>query len=206
MRDSIREFGKLVTAAVMAAWIGAAHVPAAMADTYVFDPGHTNITFSWNNLGLSRQSGRVLEYEGMLVFDPMQPEDAKVDVTLKVASISTGAKQLDRDLRSSDFFDAARFPEITFRSTLVSKTGERTGDVAGDLTIMGETRPVVLQVRWNYTGEHPWSTLNPAYRGKFVSGFSAVATILRSEWGLKRGTPLVSDEIEIAIETELTRR
>jgi polyisoprenoid-binding protein YceI len=206
MRDSIRQFGRLVIVAVSVAWIGAMYVPTAAADTYVFDPGHTNITFGWNNLGLSRQSGRILEYEGMLEFDPMQPEEARVDVTLKVASIFTGAKQLDRDLRSSDFFNAARFPEITFRSTLVTKTGERTGDVAGDLTIMGETRPVVLQVRWNYTGEHPWSTLNPTYRGKFVSGFSAVTTILRSEWGLKRGLPLVSDEIEIAIETELSRR
>lgn len=178
----------------------------ALADTYVLEPGHTNITFSWNNLGLSRQSGRILEYEGMLEFDPLQPEAAKVDVTMKVASIFTGAKQLDRDLRSSDFFDAARYPEITFRSTMVRRTGERNGEVMGDLTIMGESRPVVLQVRWNYTGEHPWAALNPIYRGKFVSGFSAVTTVLRSEWGLKRGIPLVSDEIEISIETELSRR
>lgn len=206
MRDSFRLFERLVTLVVMAAVIAVMHVHGAQADTYVLDPGHTNITFSWNNLGLSRQSGRILEYEGMLEFDPLQPEDARLDVTLKAASIFTGAKQLDRDLRSSDFFDAARFPEITFRSTLVRRTGDRTGEVAGDLTIMGETRPVVLQVRWNYTGEHPWSSLNPTYRGKVVSGFSAVTTLLRSEWGLKRGVPLVSDEIEIAIETELTRK
>jgi polyisoprenoid-binding protein YceI len=206
MRDSVRRFGRLMMAAGMAACMGAARGPAAVADTYVLDPGHTNITFSWNNLGLSRQSGRILEYEGMLEFDPLQPEDAKLDVTLKAASIFTGAKQLDRDLRSSDFFDAARFPEITFRSTLVRRTGDRTGEVAGDLTIMGETRPVVLQVRWNYTGEHPWGTLNPTYRGKVVSGFSAVTTLLRSEWGLKRGVPLVSDEIEVAIETEVSRK
>lgn len=206
MRHGIRHCRRLARAALAAVLAGVVHCSAAVADTYIFDPGHTNITFSWNNLGLSRQSGRILEYEGMLEFDPLQPEEARLDVTLKVASLFTGAKQLDRDLRSSDFLDAARFPEITFRSTMVRRTGDRTGEVTGDLAIMGETRPVVLQVRWNYTGEHPWSTLNPIYRGKFVSGFSAVATIQRSDWGIKRGIPLVSDEIEIAIETEVSRR
>lgn len=193
-------------ATVLAAALGWAHVPDAAADVYTFDPGHTNITFSWNNLGLSRQSGRILEYEGMLEFDPLQPEAARLDVTLKVASVFTGSEQLDRDLRSSDFFDAARYPDITFRSTLIRKTGERTGEVAGDLTVMSETRPVVLHVRWNYTGEHPWGPLNPTYRGKIVSGFSAVTTVLRSDWGIKRGIPLVSDSIEITIETELSQR
>lgn len=201
MPSRLRQWIGLVSGAAIGL---AAH--AAMADTYVFDPGHTNITFSWNHLGLSRQSGRFVEYEGMLEFDPLQPEEARLDVTLKVASVFTGAKQLDRDLRSSDFFDAARHPEITFRSTLVRRTGARAGEVAGDLTIMGETRPVVLQVRWNYTGEHPLAALNPTYRGKFVSGFSAATTILRSDWGIKRGIPLISDEIEIAIETELSRK
>jgi len=202
MRSRLRQWIGLVSGAA----IGLAAHAAVAADVYIFDPGHTNITFSWNHLGLSRQSGRILEYEGMLEFDPLQPEDARLDVTLKVASIFTGAKQLDRDLRSSDFFDAARHPEITFRSTLIRRTGERAGEVAGDLTIMGETRPVVLQVRWNYTGEHPLATLNPTYRGKFVSGFSAATTILRSDWGIKRGIPLISDEIEITIETELSRK
>ena len=201
MPSRLRQWIGLVSGAAIGL---AAH--AAMADTYVFDPGHTNITFSWNHLGLSRQSGRFVEYEGMLEFDPLQPEEARLDVTLKVASVFTGAKQLDRDLRSSDFFDAARHPEITFRSTLVRRTGARAGEVAGDLTIMGETRPVVLQVRWNYTGEHPLAALNPTYRGKFVSGFSAATTILRSDWGIKRGIPLISDEIVIAIETELSRK
>lgn len=202
MRSLMRHWLGLALGAVL----GLAMHATAAADTYAFDPGHTNITFSWNNLGLSRQSGRILQYEGMLDFDPLQPEDARLDVTLKVASIFTGSQQLDRDLRSSDFFDAARYPEITFRSTLIRRTGERTGEVAGDLTIMGETRPVVLQVRWNYTGEHPLAPLNPTYKGKFVSGFSAVTTLRRSDWGLKRGIPLISDEIEVAIETELSRK
>lgn len=198
--------GRSVRLAASILAMAAALVVPARADVYTFDPGYTNVTFSWNHLGLSRQSGRILQYGGVLEFDPMEPEQAKVDVALKVASLSTGVAQLDRDLRSSDFFDAARHPEIAFRSTSIRTTGEKTGEVEGDLTIMGETRPVVLQVRWNYTGEHPLAKLNPTYIGKFVSGFSARTTILRSAWGIKRAIPLVSDEIEISIETEWVRK
>lgn len=198
--------GRFGIAAMVAVFAWGLQMPAAKADVYAFDPGHTNITFSWNHLGISRQSARILEYDGVLDFDPENPENSTVEVTLKVASLFTGAKALDRDLRSSDFFDAARYPDITFKSAMVRKIGERSGEVAGDLTIMDTTRPVVLQVRWNFSGEHPLGQINPGYRGKYVSGFSAVATVARSEWGLKRAIPLVSDEIEITIEAEFLRK
>jgi polyisoprenoid-binding protein YceI len=184
----------------------AARPVQAWADFYTFAPGETNITFSWDHLGLSRQSGRILQYEGTLEFDPIEPEAAMLEMRLKTASVFTGVASLDRDLRSSDFLDAARFPDITFRSTSIHKTGEKTGEVVGDLTIMGQTRPVVLLVRWNFTGEHPLADLNPTYKGRFVSGFSAQTTIMRSEWGIKRAIPLVSDGIEISIEAEVTRK
>jgi polyisoprenoid-binding protein YceI len=147
-----------------------------------------------------------MEFDGALDFDPENPENSSVEVTLKVASIFSGSKALDRDLRSSDFFDAARYPEITFKSTMIRRMGERSGEVFGDLTILGETRPVVLQVRWNFSGEHPLGQINPGYRGKYVAGFSAVTTVARSEWGLKRAIPLVSDDIEIVIEAEFLRK
>ncbi len=185
---------------------GSMYVPPARADTYAVDPDHTNITFSWNHLGISRQSARILDFDGTLDFDPENPENAAVDVTMKVASLSSGAKALDHDLKSSDFFDAARYPEIAFKSTLIRKVGERSGEVAGDLTILGVTHPVVLQVRWNFSGDHPLGDINPAYKGKYVAGFSAVTTVLRSAWGLKRAIPLVSDEIEVAIEAEFLRK
>lgn len=178
----------------------------AAAETYVFDKDHTAVTFSWVHLGLSRQSGRIRDLEGRIEFDPQVPEGGKVDVTMKVASLWTGVEALDRHLRSSDFFDADAHPTITFRSTAARKTGERTGEVTGDLTIMGTTRPVTLQVTWNFTGEHPLSAVNPTYKDKFVSGFSATARLLRSEWGISRAVPLVSDEIRISIETELLKQ
>jgi polyisoprenoid-binding protein YceI len=181
-------------------------ISAARADIYTFDRDHTNISFSWNHLGIARQSARILEFDGTLDFDPENAESSSVEVTMKAASIFSGAKALDRDLRSSDFFDAARYPEITFKSTMIRRMGERSGEVFGNLTILGETRPVVLQVRWNFSGEHPLGQINPGYKGKYVAGFSAVTTVARSEWGLKRAIPLVSDEIDIAIEAEFLRK
>jgi polyisoprenoid-binding protein YceI len=196
--------GRVGVAAVLLAF--GLRISAARADIYVFDRDHTNISFSWNHLGIARQSARILEFDGTLDFDPENAESSSVEVTMKAASIFSGAKALDRDLRSSDFFDAARYPEITFKSTMIRRMGERSGEVFGNLTILGETRPVVLQVRWNFSGEHPLGQINPGYKGKYVAGFSAVTTVARSEWGLKRAIPLVSDEIDIAIEAEFLRK
>lgn len=206
MRAMSRWLGRWIAVVALVLPAGGLHVREASADTYTFDRDHTHIAFSWNHLGISRQSARILDFDGTLDFDPSNPENGSVEVTMKVASLFTGVKVLDRDLKSSDFFDAARYPEITFKSTLIRVIGERSGEVAGDLTILGVTYPVVLQVRWNFSGDHPLGDINPAYKGKYVAGFSAVTTVLRSAWGLKRAVPLVSDEIEIAIEAEFLRK
>lgn len=195
--------GRAVAAMLLAL---AALAPPVLADTWVLDRAHTNVTFSWNHLGISRQSARILDVEGTLEFDPAEPEKGTVAVTFRVQSISTGVEALDRHLRSADFFDAGRHPTITFKSTAARKTGDKTGEVVGELTILGQTRPVTLDVTWNFTGEHPLSSVNPTYRDKHVSGFSARTRLLRSEWGLARATPLVSDEIEVSIEAELFRK
>lgn len=190
--------------AALLAWSLAA--PPVEAATYAFDGGHTTVTFGWSHAGLSRHSGRIVGAEGRLEFDPATPEAAVVEATLRPARIWTGVPALDRLLRSADFFDATAEPTVTFKSTGVRTTGERKGEVTGDLTIRGTSRPVTLEVTWNFTGEHPLGMLNPSFTGKFVSGFSAVTRILRSEWGLGRGAPLISDEVEIAIEAELVRK
>jgi len=174
--------------------------------TYVFDKHYTNVTFAWNHLGLSRHSARILDLEGVLVLDPEKPEDTTIEVTLKPQSIVTGVAEFDRQLKGPDYFDVGRFQTIEFRSREVTKTGAKTGLLVGDLTIRGITRPVALAVTLNFLGEHPLGPLNATYLDKFVAGFSARAKINRSEWELKRGTPLVSDEVEISIEAELIRK
>ena len=177
----------------------------ARADVWVVDKNTTTVEFTYDHLGMSRQSGRFKDIDGRLAFSPTEPEKGVVDITLKTAALSTGVPELDRLLRSSDFLDAARFPTIRFRSTSVRPTGDRLGEIEGELTMMGITWPVTLNVRWNFTGEHPFASVNPVYAGKWVSGFSASTTIERSRWGIKRGLPLISDLVELRIEAEFTK-
>lgn len=178
----------------------------AEPQTYVFDKEQTSITFSWDHLGLSRQGGRVMGHQGKLELDLEHPEASQVEITMKAASLWTGVEALDRQLRGADYFDAARHPTITFKSTEVRRTGDRTGEVDGDLTILGITKPVTLAVTLNFAGDHPLAKINPAYKDLVAVGFSATTKLIRSAWGLSRGTPLVSDEIQVSIEAELTRR
>jgi polyisoprenoid-binding protein YceI len=179
---------------------------AATADTFTFDKAHTEVRASWDHLGLSRQSARFSDVAGKLVFDPEKPEAASVEVAIKVASVMTGVAALDTHLvKTKDYFDAAAHPVITFKSSQVRSTGDKTAEMTGDLTINGIAKPVVLAVVWNYLGPHPLGTVNPTLKDQIVAGFSARTQILRSEWGIVRTIPLVSDEIRISIEAELQK-
>lgn len=179
----------------------------ASADVYEIDKDHTEVRFTWDHVGMSRQGGRFRDVSGTLSFDPINPGASTVDVRIKVASISTGVPKLDDQLvRSGEFFDAQAFPLITFKSTSVAPSVDRKAQVTGNLTVNGVTKPVVLDVRWNFTGEHPLAPINPVYKETFSSGFSATTQILRSDFGISRTIPFVSDEIRITIETEMHRK
>jgi polyisoprenoid-binding protein YceI len=175
------------------------------ADSYVFDKQHTFVRFTWNHLGLSHQSGRVGDVEGRLELDAEHPEKASVEVALHMGGLVTGVRELDGVLKSKEFFDVASHPVALFKSVLVVPTGARTAKVTGDLTLVGQTHPVALDVTWNFSGEHPLSKINPVYTDLFYSGFSARGTLYRSDWGLTRTIPYVSDEIELVIEAEAKR-
>ena len=182
--------------------------PAAAApETYAFDKAHTEVRFSWDHLGLSRQSGRFLDVAGSVVFDAEKPEASQIDVKIPLKSLTTGVNALDDVLlKTPDYLDAGRHPEIAFKSTEVAMSTARTATVSGELTFNGVTRPVVLSVVWNFSGEHPLSKINPVYSGVYATGFSARTQILRSDFGITRSVPLVSDEIRITIEAELHRK
>lgn len=197
-------FGQLVLAILflMPTWSGGA---VAQMATYRFDKDQTSINFSWSHLGLSRQSARLTDVDGRIQFDPATPDLSLIDVTMKAASIWTGVPEFDRNLKSADYFNVAQFPLISFKSRDIRRASDKTGQVTGDLTIKGITRPVTLDVVWNYSGEHPLAKVNPNYRDVYVSGFSATAVLRRSDWNLSLAIPLVSDEIRISIETELLR-
>ncbi len=180
-------------------------LPSAMAsaEPFVLDKGYTALTFSWSHLGLSRQIARFNGIEGTAEIDPQNPENSRIEVTIRTNTVQSGSDPFDRILRGPDYFNAATYPTITFTSRSVNRTGEKSADVAGDLNILGKSVPVTLHVTLNIFGDHPSAAANPTYLGKKVAGFSATTQIKRSDWGMTKGVPLVSDEIDIAIETEL---
>jgi polyisoprenoid-binding protein YceI len=191
-----------VAIAALAAMTAGAH-----AEMYDLDSDHTDVHVSWDHLGMSRQSASFTSAKGTLDFNPEKPEASNVDVTIAVKSIATGVKALDELLlHSKEYFDPETHPAITFKSTGVAMTGGKSGQVAGDLTINGISKQVVLDVVWNFSGEHPLAAINPTYAGTYASGFSATTQIRRSDWGLTRTIPYISDELKITIETEMLRR
>ena len=161
--------------------------------TYNIEPTHTSVTFTWGHGGgLSRMNGKFMNAVGTVVLDEAAPAASKVDVTFAIDGINTGVAALDAHLKTPDFFDAAQFPTATFKSTKVEVTGAKTAKVTGDLTLHGVTKPVTLDV-----------TLNKITDDKKKAGFNATGTIKRSEFGISRFVPVVSDEIDLEISSEL---
>ena len=183
---------------VLATLIAAASFSAQAADKYDIDPTHTQVQFTYNHMGFSNITGRFDEVTGDFLFDPADPTKSSVSITIPVSSISTGVAKLDEHLLKADFFDAAQFPTATFKSTGVTAAGEGKLAVAGDLTIHGVTRPVVLDVTINGIGEHPM-------RKAPAAGFDASASIKRSDFGVGAYVPAVSDEVTLSITVEATK-
>lgn len=179
--------------------------PAAAADTYSFDKGHTEVIFSYDHLGNSRAYGEFRSFDGEVVLDEDDPSQSSITMTIDPTGIDTGVEAFDTHLMSADFFDVETFPEITFVSTAVEPTGDTTAQVTGDLTIKDNTHPVVLDVTLNYIGEHQLAEFVPDLAGMAVAGFSATTTLSRSAFGLDMFTPMVGDEVALIIETELLR-
>ena len=173
------------------------------ATTWKIDPTHSQIEFAVRHLMITTVKGRFAGVEGTVRIDDANPSAAEVDVRIDVATIDTREPQRDAHLRSADFFDAETYPHITFRST--RSTERRGGEfkLAGDLTIHGVTREVVLDVTEEGRGKDPWG-------GERI-GFSAVTRIKRSDFGLtwnqalETGGVVVSDEVKISLDLELVR-
>ena len=179
----------------LATLLAAAFLPAFAAEKYAIDPTHTQVEFTYSHFGFSNITGRFDQVESEFAFDAADPTKSSVKVTIPVDSISTGVAKLDEHLLSADFFDAARYPTATFTSTGVTVAGEGKLAVAGDLSIHGVTKPVVMDVTINKVGEHPMSK-------KPAAGFDASFDIKRSEFGVGGYAPAVSDEVRIEITVE----
>jgi polyisoprenoid-binding protein YceI len=175
---------------------------AFAADTYVFDKAHSAIGFQIRHL-FSNVPGKFDDFTGTIQYDEANPEQSSVEVNIKTSSIDTGVKMRDDDLRSANFFDAAKFPEITFKSKSVKSSGKDTADVTGDLTMHGVTKEVVLKVELVGKGA--------GMKGSIVSGWDATTALKRSEFGLAwnkaiEGTQVVGDDVKIEMHIEADKK
>ena len=175
-----------------------------MTNRYEIDPAHSNLQFSVRHLMMSNVRGTFTGVQGTVRFDPANPSSAAIEASVDVASVNTNDQARDGHLKSGDFFDAEKYPKITFRSTKVDKQGDSGFTVLGDLTLHGVTKPVTLQVE-EVSGEakDPW--------GKTRFGASAKTKIKRSDFGLtwnaalETGGVMVGDDVKLDFELEFVK-
>lgn len=182
------------TAATEVAAPEAAAIQVA-SGTYAIDPTHTDVLVQWNHMGFSNPSAHFGNAAGTLVYDAGDVSKSTVEVTLPLSGLNSFTGKFDEHLRSADFFDAAKFPAATFKSTKVETAGANKLTVTGDLTIKDVTKPVVLDVTINGAGEHPMMKVPSV-------GFDATTTLKRSDFGVGAYAPAVSDEVKVRITTE----
>lgn len=170
-----------------------AALPAVAAtQKYDVDSTHTQVIFSWDHFGFSKPSATLEKFSGSLQLDAADLTKSSIEITFPLDGLHTGVPKLDEHLKSPDFFDAAKFPDITFKSTKVEKVGTDGLKVTGDLTVHGVTKPVVLNAKVNKIGENPMMKSQSA-------GFDAQTTIKRSDFGVTKYVPNVSDDITVHI-------
>ncbi|HIF25297.1 MAG TPA: polyisoprenoid-binding protein [Micavibrio sp.] len=189
---------KLLMMATAAGFLFVAQPAKAEVETYEFDKPHTSILFFADHLGFSKSQGEFHDYDGHFTFDRENPANSAVEVTIQTASIDMDMEKWDDHLKNADFFNVEEFPTMTFKSSAIEVTGEKTGKITGDLTLLGVTKPVTLDVVFHKAGEFPMGDM-------YKAGFTATAMIDRSEWGMNYGLPAMDKMVEIRIEVEGNR-
>jgi polyisoprenoid-binding protein YceI len=180
----------------LSALLLAAISTSAAAATYTLDPNHTQVQFIWNHYGFTNLTGQFGKIEGTLEFDAADPTRSSVSATIDLASVASNIKKLDEKLVTPDYFDVAKYPAATFKSTRVEKgsTPDRL-KITGDLTLHGVTKPVTLDVDIVKVGTQP-------LRKGDAAGFDATASIKRTDFGIKTYLPMVADEVKLHIVAE----
>ena len=175
------------------------HDPARVQPgTYAVDPTHTQVLFSVLHLGFTNYYGNFSGVSGSLSVVPRQPSAMAVSISVPVASVATTSPKLDGELKSADWLDAARFPTMVFRSQTVTPTGATTADVAGTLTLHGVTKPLTLHATFVGAGVN-------ILDHKETVGFQLSGTVKRSEFGVTKYVPLVSDDVTLMISAAFER-
>ncbi len=162
---------------------------------YQIDPTHTATVFNWNHFGFSTPSANFSDIQGTINVDNAKPANSSVDVTIPLSSLNTNVKALDEHLKTADFFNAEKYPNITFKSTKVQALGQNKYKITGNLTIKDVTKPVVLDAVLNKQGVHPMTKAESI-------GFNATTSFNRSAFGVGAYVPNVGDKITVNITTE----
>lgn len=168
---------------------------------YNIDPDHFSLMFEVNHLGYANVIGLFLEAGGSFMYDAEAGTVPSGKVTVQSDSVFTDHDKRDEHLRKSDFLHVDEHPTVVFEVTGFEKTGENTGKLTGDLTLLGKTRPVTLDVRLNKAAVYPIT------HEKYTLGLSASTTIKRSEWGMTYALDplMVGDEVKLRFEFEAIR-
>jgi polyisoprenoid-binding protein YceI len=171
---------------------------AAQVQTWNIDPAHSAAQFSVRHMGISNVHGTFTKVSGKVDYDAADVSKTKIDATIEAASIDTRVEMRDNDLRSDHFFDAAKYPSITFKSTKVESAGTGKLKVTGDLTIHGVTKEVVLDV------DGPTEPAKDP-KGNLHVGASGSTKINRKDFGVNGASSMVGDDVPITLDLELVR-
>jgi polyisoprenoid-binding protein YceI len=172
--------------------------------TWTIDSAHTEINFLVRHMMISNVHGQFQKFSGTIEFDETNPANTKVAVQIEVASINTRDEKRDSHLKSSDFFDAEKYPYITFQSTRIDVKDKTHAVLYGDLTMRDMPHEIALDVEYNGLAKSPWGTTN--------AGFSASTQFKRKNWdlnwnvALETGGFLVGDDIHVTIELEIVKQ
>ena len=175
----------------------ASSVTLAAPVDYKIDPTHTATVFSWNHFGFSTPSANFTDIQGVIKVDNAKPSNSSVDVIIPISSVNTNVPALDKEFQEEAWFNAAKYPNITFKSNKVETKDKKHFKITGNLTVKGVTKPVVLDAVLNKQGEHPMAKV-PAI------GFNATTSFDRSAFGIGNYVPNVGDKITVNITTEAT--
>lgn len=170
---------------------GRADVSRVTGGTYKVDPNHTQVIWTVDHMGVSPLSGMFGAMSGTLTLDPARPAAARLEIEIPLTGLTTTSEGFGKHLRTPDFFDAGKFPTARFVSTSVRPQGTKAV-IAGNLTLHGVTKPVVLQAAFVGAGPNPMSKAENL-------GFTATTTLKRSDWGLGYGVPVVGDQVRLQI-------
>jgi len=168
---------------------------AFTADLYKIDPNHINIVWQADHFGFSSPSGKFNNVEGEVLFDEKNPQNSSVKIIINTNSINTGIERFDNHLKTADFFDADKFPEIIFENSTIELKGNNNANIRGFLTLRGIKKSIELQIKLNKIG------LNPISQKKTL-GISGTAKIKRSDFDMKYGLPGIGDFVKVNIEAE----